>query len=110
VAATQDFVMRRQSVENFMNRLVDGEPGLVVDKSCRVFIEGAEGGYRFERLQVGGSEERYSEKAHKNHPTSDLHDAFQYLCMHLDPRSVVKRDEVRLKSPPRVRLEGLIGV
>jgi len=107
VAPTNDFVVRRQSVENFLTRMVDGQPAILIDKSCRTLIEGFEGAYRFEKLQVSGSEERYSEQAHKNHPTSDIHDAFQYLCMHLDPRSVL-RHPVKPVKPPEDVLAGMI--
>lgn len=71
------FEARRQSVERFLLRQTRDGPGLIIDASCKVLIDGFKGGYH------------YPEKASEIEPTklrpvkneySHPHDALQYLC------------------------------
>ena len=58
--------------------MVDGESGILIDKSCINLIRGFAGGYHYRRLQVSG--ERYDERPNKNR-FSHIHDALQYLLL-----------------------------
>ena len=76
-APTNDFTIRRESVAGPLTRLVDGQPGLVINPACRVLRKGMGGGYCYRRIQVAG-DERYHDKPDKNrfsHPCESL----QYL-------------------------------
>lgn len=79
-AETNDFLPRRESVAFFLNRMASGEPGFVLDPSCRILRKGFLGGYRYERLKVAG--ERYRDRPVKD-KFSHPHDALQYLCLRL---------------------------
>lgn len=77
-APSNDVSLRLESVNATLNRMVDGESGLLVDKSCTNLIKGFTGGYHYRRLQVSG--ERYDDKPNKNR-FSHIHDALQYLLL-----------------------------
>ena len=74
---TNDPAERIDSVENVLGRMVDGEAGFIIDRSCRMLIKGFISGYHYRRLQVSG-ESRYETKPNKNR-YSHPHDALQYL-------------------------------
>ena len=48
-----------------MERMIDGQPGLLVDPSCRVIRKGLSSKYIYKRIQVVG-DEKYHEKPDKN--------------------------------------------
>lgn len=76
-APTNKLAPRRDAVLSVLERLVKGEPGFVLDKSCSILRKGFNGGYKFRKIQISG-EERYSEEPNKNE-YSHVHDALQYL-------------------------------
>ena len=76
-APTQDLTIRREAVASCLNRLVDGEPGLLLSPHCKVLRAGFQGGYCYRRVRVSG-DERYTDKPDKNR-YSHPHDALQYL-------------------------------
>lgn len=92
-ARTNSFLARREAVVWFLTRLIDGEPGIVLDQSCKTIRKGFAGGYHYRRVQVVG-EERYTETPHKN-IYSHVHDALQYLALSVGGVQAVqqKRDE-----------------
>ncbi len=62
-----------------LNRLVNGQPGLLVSPKCRITRKGMAGGYHYKRVQVVG-DERYQDKPNKNrfsHPC----EAAQYMML-----------------------------
>ncbi|PHV09769.1 hypothetical protein, partial [Chitinimonas sp. BJB300] len=67
------------AVESFLVRMVDGEPALLLDPSCKTLRKGFNGGYQLRKMQVAG-EERYTEKPDKNR-FSHPHDALQYVAL-----------------------------
>lgn len=77
-APTNDPSLRIDTVSELLNRMVDGEPGLIVSPTCTTLITGFTSGYMYRRLQVRG--EFYEEKPHKNQ-FSHPHDALQYLVL-----------------------------
>ena len=77
-APSNDVLIRLESVNATLTRMVDGESGLLIDKSCVNLIRGFAGGYHYRRLQVSG--ERYDERPNKNR-FSHIHDALQYLLL-----------------------------
>lgn len=77
-APSNDPVLRQSAVNATLTRLVDGQPGLLVDPSCVTLLRGFEGGYHYRRLRVSG--ERYEEFPSKN-KFSHVHDALQYALL-----------------------------
>lgn len=77
---TNDPVIRVEAVNSVLARLVDGNPGLLLDAAtCGMLKAGFLGGYHYRRLNVSGSE-RYEEKPNKNE-YSHVHDALQYALI-----------------------------
>ena len=94
-ARTNNLEPRLQSVRDFLTKLVDGKPGLVLSRSCKVLRRGFNGGYKFERIRVSGTEDRFRDKPVKN-SYSHPHDGLQYLC--LAASRVVKSLEIPLEG------------
>ena len=118
-AGNNDVALRLEAVSGALNRLIDGQPGFIVDKKCVNLIKGFRGGYQYRRMQVSGAE-RYEEKPNKN-KFSHVHDALQYaligggegrnlLSSGRNTRPVVARQSFDVFSrpgmkqrPPRIR-------
>ena len=77
--ATNDFRVRREAGAAPMNRLIQGKPGLLVDKRCKRLRKALSGGYHFKRVQISGGE-RYKDQPNKNEH-SHVGDAFMYLLL-----------------------------
>lgn len=77
-ASSNDPVLRLDAVHGPLTRLVDGNPGILIDPACTHIIVGFEGGYQYKRIQVTG--ERYADTPDKN-SYSHPHDALQYLML-----------------------------
>jgi phage terminase large subunit len=88
-ASTNDISPRLGSVRYFLNKMVDGKPGLVLDrKNCPTLFKGFVKGYVFARIAVSG-EERYKEKPDKNifsHPM----DGLGYACLELASDRIIQ--------------------
>jgi len=72
----QDLETRLGSVRRVLNRMVDGQPGLLVDPSCRTVLKGFYGAYRYRRKKT--STEEYEEVPEKNDVSHPM-DALQYV-------------------------------
>lgn len=81
LAPTNEFVARREAVAFFLQRLSGGEPGFLIDPSCKMLRKGFNGGYRYERLRVGGAA-RFKDRPVKD-KFSHIHDALQYACLQM---------------------------
>lgn len=93
-ATTNEFIKRRESVAFFLQRLSGGEPGFLLDPSCKMLRKGFNGGYRYERLRVSGTS-RFKDRPVKD-KFSHVHDALQYGCLHLrDEMNPVRRREIK---------------
>jgi hypothetical protein len=77
-APSNDVLVRLESVNSALTRMVDGTAGFIIDRKCVNLIKGFTGGYHYKRLQVSG--ERYDEKPNKNR-FSHIHDALQYCLL-----------------------------
>jgi hypothetical protein len=78
-APTNDPVKRVEAVSASMNRLIDGEPGFVLDPRCRTLRKAMAGAYRYRRIQLGGTE-RYHDQPEKN-AYSHVADGLQYAMV-----------------------------
>ena len=57
--------MRREALAAPLSRMIDGEPGLLVDPACRAVRKGLSSKYIYKRVQVVG-DERFQDKPYKN--------------------------------------------
>jgi len=94
-ASTNRIDMRIETVEYFLNMMIDGKPGLQLDPQCKVLRKGFIGGYQFERVQVTG-ETRFKDQPKKNR-YSHPHDGLQYLC-DLAKYGMLKTGRYRLRA------------
>lgn len=94
--------LRLENVEYFLTRMIDGEPGFLLDPRCQTLRKGFLGAYQFERIQVGGDESRYRDTPKKNR-YSHAHDGCQYLA------DLARNGVVKVSSKQHVKpvVEGL---
>tara|TARA_R110000744_G_scaffold114121_2_gene213481 strand:- start:7571 stop:9124 length:1554 start_codon:yes stop_codon:yes gene_type:complete len=78
--ASNNFKVRREGAAAPMQRLINGKPGLIVNKSCKMIRKSLAGGYHFKRIAVGAGHERFKDSPNKNEH-SHIGDAFGYLML-----------------------------
>lgn len=77
---SNDFKVRREASAAPMQRLINGKPGLIVDRQCKLLRKALAGGYHFKRISVGAGQERFRDAPNKNEH-SHVGDAFGYLLL-----------------------------
>jgi len=88
-ARTNDIDPRLGSVRYFLNKMVDGKPGLVLDRrNCPTLFKGFVKDYVYARVAVSG-EERYKDKPNKNMSSHPM-DALGYGCLELASDRITK--------------------
>ena len=92
--ASNDFMVRREAGASPMNRLIDGKPGLLVDRKCNRTRKSLAGGYHFKRVAMGGGQERFRDAPNKNEH-SHVGDAFGYLMMGSEHRNLIRNNHGR---------------
>jgi len=81
-ARTNDIAPRIASVKYFLNKMVDGKPGLLLDRrNCPTLFKGFVKDYVYARIAVAG-EERYKDKPTKNMASHPM-DALGYGCLEI---------------------------
>jgi Phage terminase large subunit len=81
-ARTNDIAPRIGAVRYFLNKMIDGKPGLLLDRrKCPVLFKGFVKDYVYKRVAVSG-EERYKDKPNKNMASHPM-DALGYGCMEI---------------------------
>ena len=83
-------------------------PAFSIGVNCPVLRKGFAGGYKFERIQVGGAEARFRDMPNKNR-FSHPHDALQYLCMIARPEHLAHALPSKTQSTPRSVADKLTG-
>ena len=78
--ASNDFKVRREAAAAPMQRLINGRPGLIVNKECKLLRKSLAGGYHFKRIAVGAGHERFKDAPNKNEH-SHIGDSFGYLML-----------------------------
>lgn len=80
-AKTNSITARLAAVDNYLTRMVDGKPGVLLSPDgCKPLIQALAGKYRYKINTKGETDE----KPEKSHPWSDIADSFQYACLHAD--------------------------
>lgn len=79
IAPSQDPLVRQRAVHNYLNKLIDGKPALMLSRTCNILREGFLGGYQYRKLQTGQGE-KFADTVEKNE-YSHAHDALQYLML-----------------------------
>ncbi|HET6455088.1 MAG TPA: hypothetical protein VFI02_11845, partial [Armatimonadota bacterium] len=81
-AMTNLFFARRRAVIGYIERMVNGEPGILVSRRCKILRKGFQGAYRFrqKRFTAGEVTADEAEKNFSSHP----HDGLQYVAVHVE--------------------------
>jgi len=83
-ALTNSILTRIDAVTQRLIRLIRGQGCLVISRTgCPQLRKGFNGKYYYRKTKVIG-EDRYTEEPHKIHPFSDIHDALQYVALHVN--------------------------
>jgi len=78
--ASNDFKVRREAAAAPMQRLINGKPGLIIARDCKMLRKSLGGGYHFKRVAVGAGQERFRDAPNKNEH-SHIGDSFGYLML-----------------------------
>jgi hypothetical protein len=78
-AKTNSVAARINAVDSWLTRMVDGQPAMLIDPSCKTLIQALRGGYRY-KVKTNGHTDETPEKNSFSH----LADGFQYACLHAD--------------------------
>lgn len=97
-AKTNDFVLRCEAWERPLTRLIDGQPGLIIDPECKMLRKGLAGGYKYRKLKVAGTE-KFGEAPDKNKYSHIVEAGGYMLVGGGEAKEVVKR--VRMKGENR---------
>jgi hypothetical protein len=96
-AKTNDINPRLGSVRYFLNKMVDGKPGLLLDrKNCPTLFKGFMKDYIYARVAVAG-EERYKDKPNKNMASHPM-DGLGYVCLEIASDRIIS-DKIAHKKP-----------
>lgn len=79
-APTNDPTQRIDAVSRFMTRMVNGEPGYLLNSVCTTLRKAKQGAYCFKRVASAGKEGVYRDKPDKN-KYSHASDAEQYMAL-----------------------------
>ena len=82
-APTNALVPRIGAVENFLNKMINGEPGFVLSPNCSQLRKAMNGAYHYEKDPKGQGE--FKEVPVKNY-ASHISDALQYACMYVSEK------------------------
>lgn len=89
-ASTNDPLKREEVVKFYLNKMIDGEPGLLIHPDCQKLRKAMAGGYHYRRVQ--GVDDRYHDKPDKN-MSSHVAESLQYLMLGGgEARTVLARD------------------
>lgn len=96
-ARTNDIDPRLASVRYFLNKMVDGKPGLLLDRrNCPQLFKGFVKDYVYARVAVSG-EERYKDKPTKNMSSHPM-DGLGYACLEIASDRITE-DKMGYKEP-----------
>jgi hypothetical protein len=79
-ALTNESTARIEAIADYLNKMVDGEPGFLISPKARMTRKGLNGGYCYDRVQVAGGQ--YRNVPNKNNPYSHPAEAAQYAALH----------------------------
>jgi hypothetical protein len=78
-APTNEIVARLEVVIGCLNRMVDGNPGILISPTCKVLRKGFSGGYHYRPIKTGNAQQ-FHDSPFKNQ-FSHPHDALQALLL-----------------------------
>jgi hypothetical protein len=97
-APTNSIVARISAVDNFLCKMVNGEPGLLLSPNCRYLRKAFNGDYHYalEKSFRGGQQEA-KDMPVKNF-SSHIADSCEYLCLYIDEKQEYDKQKKALLS------------
>jgi len=97
-APTNSIVARVSAVDNFLCKMVNGEPGLLLSPNCRYLRKAFNGDYHYalEKSFRGGQQEA-KDMPVKNF-SSHIMDSCEYLCLYIDEKQEYDKQKKALLS------------
>jgi hypothetical protein len=80
-ATTNDPRTRVEACNGAFNRMINGEPGILINPLCKLLRAAAISKYQYRKLKLSGVGAQYSDEPNKIHPWSDVADGLQYLLL-----------------------------
>jgi hypothetical protein len=97
-APTNEYETRREVVVSCLNRLVDGNPGLLISPKCKMLRKGFASGYHYKIIKTGNGSQVHDKPAKNEY--SHPHDALQYLLLGAGEYQVVAKKKSKSKGAP----------
>lgn len=94
-AASDKLPPRLNAAETWFAGQVEGKPKILFDERTPMLQRALAHNYRFAKKKDTGIGTDTKDLPEKNHPWSDLADAFMYLCMHAGGGSVIVQPRAR---------------
>ena len=95
-----ELVLRREAVASMLTRLIDGKPGLIINRRCVRLRAGMAGKYCFKRVATGRGDQ-YADRPNKNNGHSDVCESLQYLALGLGrgDQVIEKKQNMHIRKP-----------
>lgn len=101
-APTNAIGVRIEGIRQPMTRMIDGKPGILINKRCKVLRAGLAGKWVYRRLQVAGTQ-RYADKPDKG-KYSHVCDALGYICIGSGEYQAIQgRSKRKNRQPVKVK-------
>ena len=85
-APTNAILPRVAAVENYLNRLVNGDPAFIISPNCHFIRKAMGGGYHYEKDRKSSGGVEYKPMPSKNF-SSHIADSLEYLCLYLTEKT-----------------------
>lgn len=79
-APTNSPGMRQEALRSPLSRMIEGQPGFLLDPGCKNLRKALNSGYRYRRMKLGGASGRFDDKPEKNE-WSHISEALEYLAL-----------------------------
>ena len=93
--------IRREALAQPLSRMVDGEPGMLVDSSCKTIRKGLSSKFIYKRVQVVG-DEKYHERPYKNFWSHICEAAEHAMVGSGEGKLLTRKPKPKKKKRPRV--------
>jgi hypothetical protein len=97
-APSNEPLMRREVVVGALNRLVDGNPGILISPTAQMIRKGFSGGYHYKFVRSGNGTQVH--EAPSKNQYSHPHDALQYLLLGGGEHQVILGRQRKQKGMP----------
>jgi hypothetical protein len=79
-AKTNDPEIRQNAVNTYLNKAINGEPALTIDRRCKTLIKALKSHHCWKKVGIVGKEQ-YKQVVDKQHPWSEPVDILEYILL-----------------------------